>query len=114
LLEDSASATLFPLCLERGVTVLAGAVFNSGILAGGTHYNYAPAPADVLDRVRRLTEICAKYDVPLPAAALRYVLRHPAIAAVLVGARSPEEIRADAAHLALSIPDALWTELSSI
>ncbi len=111
LLEDSASAALLPLCQERGITVLAGAVFNSGILAGGTHFNYAPASADVLDRVRRLTGICAKYDVPLPAAALRYVLRHPAIAAIVVGTRTPEEIRADAAYLALPIPDALWDEL---
>ncbi len=111
LLEDSASATLFPLCQERGVTVLAGAVFNSGILAGGTHYNYAPASADVLDRVGRLASACARYGVPLAAAALRYVLRHPAVAAVVVGARSPEEIRADADYLALDIPDALWEEL---
>jgi D-threo-aldose 1-dehydrogenase len=111
LLEDSASQTLFPLCARRGVTVLAGAPFNSGILAGGTHYNYAPAPEQVRDRVRRLTEICASYGVPLPAAALRYVLRNPVIAAVLVGARSPEEIRADAGYLDLEIPDALWGEL---
>jgi D-threo-aldose 1-dehydrogenase len=112
LLEDSASEKLFPLCQERSVTVLAGAVFNSGILAGGTHYNYGSAPADVLDRVHQLTEICAKYDVPLPAAALRYVLRHPAITAVVVGARSPEEIQADADYLALDISGALWDELS--
>lgn len=111
LLEDSASQTLLPLCQERGVTVLAGAVFNSGILAGGTYYNYGPAPDDVLDRVRRLTEICSTYAVPLPAAALRYVLRHPAIAAVVVGARSPAEIRADADYLAMDIPEALWNEL---
>ena len=111
LLEDSASQTLFPLCARRGVTVLAGAPFNSGILAGGTHYNYAPAPEQVRDRVRRLSEICASYGVPLPAAALRYVLRNPVIAAVLVGARSPEEIRADAGYLDLEIPDALWGEL---
>ena len=111
LLEDSASGDLLPLCQERGVAVLAGAVFNSGILAGGTHYNYGPAPADVRDRVRRLAEICAKYDVPLAAAALRHVLRHPAITAVVVGARSPDEIRADTDYLALDIPDPLWDEL---
>lgn len=114
LLEDSASEKLFPLCQERGVTVLAGAVFNSGILAGGTHYNYGPAPAAVLDRVSQLTGICAKYDVPLSAAALRYVLRHPAVAAVVVGARGPEEIQTDAGYLTLDIPDPLWQELDAI
>jgi D-threo-aldose 1-dehydrogenase len=111
LLEDSASATLFPLCAERGVTVLAGAVFSSGILAGGDRYFYGSAPAEVIDRVRQLRQICAKYDVPLAAVALRHVLRHPAVVAAVVGARSPEEIRADADYLTVAIPDALWSEL---
>jgi D-threo-aldose 1-dehydrogenase len=111
LLERSEPATLFQLCAGRGVTVLAGGVFNSGILAGGDHYNYAPAPPDVIDRVSKLREICARYDVPVPAAALRYVLRNPAVTAAVVGARSPEEIRADADYLSLDIPEALWTEL---
>jgi D-threo-aldose 1-dehydrogenase len=112
LLEDSASATLFPVCQQRGVTVLAGGVFNSGILAGGDRYNYAPAPPEVAARVSQVSDVCAKYDVPLAAAALRYVLRHPAVTAAVVGARSPAEIRADAEYLSAEIPDALWTELT--
>ncbi|HEX6526980.1 MAG TPA: aldo/keto reductase [Streptosporangiaceae bacterium] len=112
LLDDSATTALLPLCAERGIQVLAGGVFNSGILAGGDHYDYAPPPPEVLDRVRRLREVCAKYEIPLPAAALRYVLRHPAVAAAVVGARSPEEIRADAGYLTLPIPDALWADLA--
>jgi D-threo-aldose 1-dehydrogenase len=112
LLEDSASTTLFPVCQQRGVTVLAGGVFNSGILAGGDRYNYAPASPEVAARVRQVSDVCAKYDVPLAAAALRYVLRHPAVAAAVVGARSPAEIRADAEYLSAEIPDALWTELA--
>lgn len=112
LLDDSAATTLFPLCAGRGVTILVGGVFNSGILAGGDRYEYAPAPADVVGRVAGLREVCAKYEVPLPAAALRYALRHPAVAAAVVGARSPEEIRADAGYLTLPIPEALWAELT--
>jgi len=112
LLDDSAATTLLPLCAERGVAVLAGGVFNSGILAGGDHYDYAPAPAEVVGRVGRLREVCAKYEVPLPAAALRYALRHPAVSAAVVGARSPGEIRADAGYLTLPIPDALWADLA--
>jgi D-threo-aldose 1-dehydrogenase len=111
LLERSEPATLFQLCAERGVTVLAGGVFNSGILAGGDHYDYAPAPPGVIGRVRELREICARYDVPVPAAALRYVLRNPAVTAAVVGARSPEEIRADADYLSLDIPEELWKQL---
>jgi D-threo-aldose 1-dehydrogenase len=111
LLERSEPAALFRLCAERGVTVLAGGVFNSGILAGGDHYDYAPPPAGVIDRVRELREICARYHVPVPAAALRYVLRNPAVTAAVVGARSPEEIRADAEYLSLDIPEELWKQL---
>ena len=116
LLDDSAAASLFPLCLARGVQVLAAGVFNSGILADpadGARYDYAPAESGVLARVRRIAGICARYDVPVAAAALRYVLRHPAVTAAVVGARSAEEIRADAGYLGFPIPDALWAELDS-
>jgi D-threo-aldose 1-dehydrogenase len=113
LLDDSAAGSLFSLCRSRGVAVLAGGVFNSGILAGGTHYDYALAPPAVLARARRIAEVCARHDIPLAAAALRYVLRHPAVTAAVVGARAPEEIRADAGYLGFPIPDALWAELDS-
>jgi D-threo-aldose 1-dehydrogenase len=113
LLENGAASTLFPLCQQRGVAVLAGGVFNSGILAGGTTYNYAPAPAEVAARVRALRAVCEKYEVPLAAAALQFVLRHPAVTAAVVGARSAHEIRTDAEYLKVTIPDELWTELLS-
>jgi D-threo-aldose 1-dehydrogenase len=115
LLDDSASRSLFPLCLARGVAVLAGGVFNSGILANpadGARYDYAPAEPGVLARARRIAEVCARYDIPVAAAALRYVLRHPAVTAAVVGARTPAEIRADAEYLELPIPGALWAELA--
>jgi D-threo-aldose 1-dehydrogenase len=116
LLDDSAAASLFPLCLARGVAVLAAGVFNGGILADpteGARYDYAPAAPGVLARARRIAEVCARYDVPVAAAALRYVLRHPAVTAAVVGARSPEEVGADAGYLGFPIPDALWAELDS-
>jgi D-threo-aldose 1-dehydrogenase len=111
LLDDSAARSLFPLCRSRGVAVLAGGVFNSGILAGGTRYDYAPAAPAVLARARRIAEVCARHDVPVAAAALRYVLRHPAVTAAVVGARTPDEIRADASYLGWPIPDTLWADL---
>ena len=113
LLDDSAARSLFPLCLDRGVAVLAGGVFNSGILAGGTQYDYVLAPRGVVARARRVAEVCARYDVPMAAAALRFVLRHPAVTAAVVGARSPDEISADAGYLGIPIPDVLWAELDS-
>jgi len=114
LLDDSAARSLFPLCLTRGVAVLAGGVFNSGILAGGDRYDYALAPPGLLAQARRIAEVCARYDVPVAAAALRYVLRHPAVTAAVVGARTPDEIRADAGYLSLVIPDALWADLAAL
>jgi D-threo-aldose 1-dehydrogenase len=113
LLDSSADRVLFPLCAARGISVLVGGVFSSGVLAGGDRFEYAPATAEILARVASLRDICARYGVPLPAAALRYVLRNPAVSAALVGARTPAEIQADAAYLTLSIPDALWSELSA-
>lgn len=114
LLDDSAARSLFPLCLERGVAVLAGGVFNSGILAGGDRYDYELASPGVLARARRIADACARHGVPVAAAALRYVLRHPAVTAAVVGARSPDEIRADAGYLSLGVPDALWTDLADL
>ncbi|HEY6297128.1 MAG TPA: aldo/keto reductase [Streptosporangiaceae bacterium] len=114
LLDESAARSLFPQCLARGVKVLTGGVFNSGILAGGDRYDYALAPPGVLARTRRIAEICARYDVPVAAAALRYVLRHPAVTAAVVGVRTPQEIHADAGYLSLDIPDALWTDLAAL
>ena len=114
LLDDSAARSLFPLCRSRGVAVLAAGVFNSGILADpadGARYDYAPAAPGILARARRIAEVCTRYDVPVAAAALRHVLRHPAVTAAVVGARTADEIRADAGYLRVPIPDALWADL---
>jgi D-threo-aldose 1-dehydrogenase len=117
LLGQAAAEVLFPLCQRRGVAVLAAGVFNSGILAGpddGATYDYAPAPSGLLDRARRMRDACARHGVPLPAAALQFTLRHPAVTAAVVGARSPEEITADVSYLSTPIPDALWAELETL
>jgi len=117
LLDTSAAEHLFPLCLRRGVAVLAGGVFNTGILADASddaRFDYVQAPRDVLARARRLRDVCTGYDVPLPAAALRFALRHPAVTAAVVGARCSEEIQADVAYLATEIPDPLWPDLATV
>src|SRR5207245_1784391 len=71
----------FPRCIERGIGFVIGAVFSSGILATGAiptaHYNYAPAPPEILERVRRIEAACARHGVPLAAAALQFPLAHP-------------------------------------
>ena len=92
-------------------------MFNSGILAGpgdGATYDYAPAPPAVAARARRMRDVCASYGVPLAAAALQFTLRHPAVTAAVVGARTPKEIASDVAYLSMDIPDALWAEVEAI
>jgi D-threo-aldose 1-dehydrogenase len=111
LLDQSAATELLPLCAERGVAVIAGGVFNSGILADGSTYDYAPASSDLLERARAIGAVCARHGVPLPAAAIAFPLRHPAVAAVVVGARSRAEIDADAGWFAAGVPDELWEDL---
>ena len=113
LLDRSAEAELLPLCAERGVPVLAAGVFNSGVLAGGSTFHYESAPEEILSRRSALEATCARYDVPLPAAALQFPLRHPAVVSVVVGARSPEEIDEDARLLEFPVPDELWSEIDA-
>jgi D-threo-aldose 1-dehydrogenase len=114
LLDTRAAASLLPQCARRGVAVLAGGVFNSGVLADprpGATYDYRPAPPELVDRARRIGAACARRGIPLGAAALRFTLRHPAVTAAVVGARRPEEIREDAGYLSASLPGALFDEL---
>jgi len=116
LLDTRAAATLLPECRRRGVAVLAGGVFNSGILADPgprARYDYRTAPPGILDRARRVTAVCARPGVPIGAAALHFTLRHPAVTAAVVGARSPGEIQADVGYLATQVPDELFDELAA-
>ena len=111
LLDASAGDELLPLCAERGVPVHAAGVFNSGVLAGGTTFDYAAAPAAVLARRDALAEVCARHGVPLAAAAIQFPLRAPAVASVVVGARSAAEVAEDVRLLGLPLPEAVWEEL---
>jgi aryl-alcohol dehydrogenase-like predicted oxidoreductase len=114
LLDQSALADLLPAAQRRGVAVIAAGVFNSGLLANpnpGTTYDYAPAAAERVARAQRLAAICARFDVPLRAAALQFPTFHPAVASVLVGARTAAEIADNARLFALDIPPALWRAL---
>lgn len=115
LLDRSALDDLLPLCEETGVEVIAAGVFNSGLLADprpGAHFDYAPAPPHLVTRTQELAGVCARYDVPLTAAALQFPARHPAVSRVLTGARSVDELRANVAAAAHPIPEALWAELA--
>ncbi len=96
--------------------MIVGGVFNSGVLAAptaGATYDYLPAPGSLLSRARAIEAVCEQFGVPLRAAAARFPLRHPAVASVLIGARSASEIT-DAIDLrGLEIPEALWEALAA-
>ncbi|MCT9093718.1 aldo/keto reductase [Streptomyces sp. ASQP_92] len=114
LLDQEAADELLPEAAARGRSVVVGGVFNSGLLADprpGATYDYAAAPPELVERALRIKAVCAAHGVPLRAAALAFPLRHPAVAGVLVGARSPAEVIDAAAQFETSIPDALWEEL---
>lgn len=114
LLDQSGLAELLPLASERGVSVIAAGVYNSGLLADprpGATYDYLPAPEPLLARARAIATVCARYDVPLRAAALQFPLAHPAVATVLVGVRSPEEVADAVLMFGHEIPGQLWRDL---
>jgi D-threo-aldose 1-dehydrogenase len=111
LLDRSAAEELLPLCEERSVDVIAGGVFNSGVLAGGSTFDYDTASPEIVERAEQLRETCARYEVPLAAAAVQYPLRHPAVKTVVVGCRTPAEVEEDLRLSALDIPEALWDEI---
>jgi D-threo-aldose 1-dehydrogenase len=111
LLEQLPLETLFPQCTKRGVGIVAGGPYNSGILAGGNTYNYAAAPAEILERARAIDAVCRAHDVALPAAALQFILANPLIVSVIPGGQTVAETRQNAAVLDERVPAALWREL---
>ena len=117
LLEQEALESFLPACVARDVGIILGGPFNSGILATGAtegaRFNYRPAPPDIMDRVRRIEAVCAAHGVALAAAALHFVLAHPAVRSVIPGALAPHEVRQNAALLEAPIPAAFWAALKA-
>lgn len=111
LLEQEALA-LLDACARAGTAVVAAGPFNSGILAGGTTFDYTAAPPGVVARVEALRAACARFDVPLAAAALQFPLAHPAVACVVAGAQSAEQVRANVADFERPTPAAFWVALA--
>jgi D-threo-aldose 1-dehydrogenase len=114
LLDQSAADELLPLCADRGISVIIGGVFNSGILADpapGARYDYAPADTALVARALAIRAVCERHGVPLQAAAIQMPLAHPAVTTVLVGARSVPELEQDVELSRHPIPSELWDEL---
>ncbi|HZZ62415.1 MAG TPA: aldo/keto reductase [Roseiarcus sp.] len=115
LLDQDAVTSLLPMCAERGIGVVVGGPFNSGILATGVkadaHYEYGPPPVGIKERVRRIQQICKAFKVKLAEAALRFPLGHPSVVSVIPGAQRASEAKRNAAMMSAKIPPALWRAL---
>jgi D-threo-aldose 1-dehydrogenase len=117
LLDQDSLARLVPLCERRGVSLIIGGPYNSGILATGAvpgaTYNYQSAAPELLQRVQRIEAVCARHGVSLQAAALQFPLHNPVVASIIPGARSIGEVEANLAFLREPIPPEFWAELKS-
>ncbi|MFH8484813.1 aldo/keto reductase [Streptomyces longisporoflavus] len=116
LMDSGALDSLLPACVERGVSVLAASTFNSGLLATdwpeeGAFYDYAPAAPELLERARRIADVCRAHGVTLPRAAMAFPLHHPAVAGIVVGMRTAEEVRRNIAAFEADVPAQLWSDL---
>ncbi|GGN58152.1 oxidoreductase [Streptomyces albiflavescens] len=114
LLDHRALTELMPDAQERGTSVVIGGAFNSGLLADprpGATYNYSAAPTELLDRALRLKAVAERHGTTLRAAALTFPAAHPAVASVLVGARSADEARDCVRQFATPVPSEFWREL---
>lgn len=115
LLQHDAAPILMDECVARGVSVIAGGPYSSGILASGAvagaYFNYAPASDATLAHVSRIEAACAQFGVSLRAAALHFALRHPAVVSVIPGARSVAELQGNLAAIGETVPDEFWRTL---
>lgn len=115
LLEQEPLDQLLPMCLERGIGIVLGGVYNSGVLATGpvtgARFNYGPAPREVLTKAGRIEQICRHHAVALPAVALQFAYAHPAIVSICIGARNADQQQRNAALFETAVPQEVWDDL---
>lgn len=117
LLEQEALDSFLPLCEARGIGIVIGGPYNSGILATGpkpgAFYNYDPAPESILERVAQIERICTRHGVRLVDAAFQFPLRHPAVVSAIPGGQGLDEMNSNLAAERAEIPEALWADLKA-
>jgi len=118
LIDDSALVDLMPLALERNVGIVVAGVYNSGLLGRNrpspdATFDYEPVPPAILERANRVADACEAHGVTLPQAAIAYVLRHPAVVSVVVGARGGDQVRSNIERYQATMPAGLWDDLEA-
>ncbi len=117
LLEQESLISFLPICEKRGISIVLGGPYNSGILATGAkpgaQFNYFDAPQSVIDKVSRINQVCERHGVPMIEAALQFPLFHPSVVSVIPGGQSAAEVRSNRKFLDTAIPPALWADLKS-
>lgn len=111
LIDHTALAKLFPACAAKGAKVVLGGPYNSGLLAGGTTFNYEPAQADTMARAQAVRTVCDRHGVDIKAAALQFCAAHPVVAAVIPGPRTAVEATQNAMLIQSDIPGQFWRDL---
>jgi D-threo-aldose 1-dehydrogenase len=115
LIDHTGLKELLPLCVEKKISIIIGGPYNSGILATGAKpgakFNYADAPPEIMEKVRKVEDVCARHQLPMKAAALQFPLAHPAVASVIPGARSVAELEENFRLISHPIPGGFWAEL---
>ena len=111
LLNQPALDRFFPMCAERGVHVVVGGPYNSGLLAGGRNFEYQEAPQEMVQKRDRMAQVCSRHGVDLRSAALQFCAAHPVVAAIIPGAKHADKVRENARLMAAAIPPALWDDL---
>ena len=111
LLNQPALERLFPMCAERGVHVVVGGPYNSGLLAGGRNFEYQEAPPEMIEKRDRIAAVCERHGADIRSAALQFCAAHPVVAAIIPGAKRPEKVAENARLMAATVPAAVWDDL---
>ena len=115
LLDHSALHELMPLCLEKDISLILGGPYNSGILASDLNtkstYFYDPSPPEIIEKAKKIKQVCDRHQVPLKAAAIQFGLMHQSVASSIPGPRSPKEIEDNIVMASIKIEPDLWREL---
>jgi len=117
LLDQIALKELLPLCQKKNISIIIGGAYNSGILATGAiegaHYNYAPAPPEIMEKTRKIEAVCARHKIPMKAAALQFPFGHPTVVSNIPGVKTKERFEENLSLFAYPIPADFWAELKA-